>query len=144
MLIKIWAASWQNQQNGMCAQRRLRSVVWSETFYYILSALQRPWSDWADAGLIWVFTGRIYLFFCFVMRRLIIFFLMLKWHIDVHVSAYIFYAHNMSFIYKTAFYLLIFLLLGAGLYYLSFYVDVTSTSKEIKLHSNRRLPCASC
>ena len=23
---KIWAASWQNQQNGMCAQRRLRSA----------------------------------------------------------------------------------------------------------------------
>ena len=26
----IWATSWQNQQNGMCAQRRL-------------------WSDWASA-----------------------------------------------------------------------------------------------
>ena len=24
--ICIWAASWQNQQNGMCAQRRLRSA----------------------------------------------------------------------------------------------------------------------
>ena len=24
--IAIWAASWQNQQNGMCAQRRLRSA----------------------------------------------------------------------------------------------------------------------
>ena len=23
---QIWAASWQNQQNGMCAQRRLRSA----------------------------------------------------------------------------------------------------------------------
>ena len=26
----IWAASWQNQQNGMCAQRRLRSAWASE------------------------------------------------------------------------------------------------------------------
>ena len=25
-IIAIWAASWQNQQNGMCAQRRLRSA----------------------------------------------------------------------------------------------------------------------
>ena len=24
--LKIWAASWQNQQSGMCAQRRLRSA----------------------------------------------------------------------------------------------------------------------
>ena len=23
---EIWAASWQNQQNGLCAQRRLRSA----------------------------------------------------------------------------------------------------------------------
>ena len=23
----IWAASWQNQQNGMCAQRRFRSAI---------------------------------------------------------------------------------------------------------------------
>ena len=26
LLIWIWAASWQNQRNGMCAQRRLRSA----------------------------------------------------------------------------------------------------------------------
>ena len=26
MVKDIWAASWQNQQNGMCAQRRLRSA----------------------------------------------------------------------------------------------------------------------
>ena len=24
--IEIWAATWQNQQNGMCAQQRLRSA----------------------------------------------------------------------------------------------------------------------
>ena len=36
----IWAASWQYQQNGMCAQRRLRSA----------------WTS-AQSGLIWVFAG---------------------------------------------------------------------------------------
>ena len=29
-LLHIWAAEWQNQQNGMCAQRRLRSA-WAST-----------------------------------------------------------------------------------------------------------------
>ena len=60
----IWAASWQNQQNGMCAKRRLRSA-WrhlpslikvftirmkkSCVLSYPLSAQRRLWSDWADA-----------------------------------------------------------------------------------------------
>ena len=59
-----WAASWQNQQNGMCAQRRLRSA-WASAqsdqslrcprmkkawvLSYPLSAQRRLWSDWADA-----------------------------------------------------------------------------------------------
>ena len=52
-----WAASWQNQQNGMCAQRRLRSA-WASvavrmmkhwTLNYILSAQWKLWSVWADA-----------------------------------------------------------------------------------------------
>ena len=30
--LSIWAASWQNQQNGMCAQRRLR-LAWAPTRY---------------------------------------------------------------------------------------------------------------
>ena len=39
----IWASAWQNQQNGMCAQRRFRSgwgirPVWSES---LLSAWRR-------------------------------------------------------------------------------------------------------
>ena len=57
----IWAASWQNQQNGICAQRRLRSAWasaqsdqsslsawWSLVLSYPLSAQRRLWSDWAD------------------------------------------------------------------------------------------------
>ena len=53
----IWAASWQNQQNGMCAQRRLRSA-WSESLlsaWWKLGPLathwvhSKDWSDWADA-----------------------------------------------------------------------------------------------
>ena len=42
-----WAASWQNQQNGMCAQRRLRSA-WASVQYdqsYPLSAQRRLCSD---------------------------------------------------------------------------------------------------
>ena len=57
------AASWQNQQNGLCAQQRLRSARASASlirvftvcmkkawfFSYSLRAKQRLWSDWADA-----------------------------------------------------------------------------------------------
>ena len=58
-----WAASWQNQQNGLCAQRILRSA-WASTslirvfavrmkkawvLSYPLSAQQRLGSDWANA-----------------------------------------------------------------------------------------------
>ena len=59
--LTIGAASWQNQQNDMCAQQRLRTA-WSSAQYdqslrmkkawvrsYPLSAKRRPWSDWADA-----------------------------------------------------------------------------------------------
>ena len=67
-----WAASCQNQQNGMCAQRRLRPV-WASAqsdqslhcpheeswvLSYPLSAQRRLWSDWAMPWLIWVFAGR--------------------------------------------------------------------------------------
>ena len=31
-VVQIWAASWQNQQNGMCAQRRLRSACASAQY----------------------------------------------------------------------------------------------------------------
>ena len=84
-LIIIWAASWQNQQNGICAQRRLRSAwasapVWSASS---LSAWRKlgslathwahseDWSDWADAQadlcLRWAHNHIV----GFVMRRFI-------------------------------------------------------------------------
>ena len=58
---RIWAASWQNQQNGMCAQRRLRSA-WASaqsdqsslSLWRKLGSLpthlahSEDWSDWAD------------------------------------------------------------------------------------------------
>ena len=58
----IWATSWQSQQNGMCAQQRLRSG-WASSLIrvfvvrlkkarilsYPLSAQRRLWSDLADA-----------------------------------------------------------------------------------------------
>ena len=48
------AASWHNQQNGMCAQRRLRSdwavrMKRAWVLSYPLSAQRRLWSDLADA-----------------------------------------------------------------------------------------------
>ena len=81
-----WATSWQNQQNGMCTLRRLRSAwafrpVWSEfavrmkkawVLSYPLSAQQILWSDWADAqadqSLRWAHSH----FVGFVMRQLIL------------------------------------------------------------------------
>ena len=58
----ICSALWQNQQNGICAQRRLKSACASaqsdqsavlmkkpRVLSYPLSAQLRLWSDWADA-----------------------------------------------------------------------------------------------
>ena len=80
----IWAASWQNQQNGMCAQRRLRSVWASAQSHQ--SSLCAQWvakdpsclhADSKDSDqtgrmprLIWVFAGRTCHFVGFVMKRL--------------------------------------------------------------------------
>ena len=66
-----WAASWQNQQNGMCAQRRLRSAWDAKKWPKVSSCGQQGlWSDWAELRLIWVFAGRTGNFVCFVMGRL--------------------------------------------------------------------------
>ena len=82
--ILIWAASRQNQQNGMCTQRRLRSAWASPSLIrvfavrmkkawvlsYPLSAQRKLWSDWADAQadlrLCWVHSHLV----GFVMRGL--------------------------------------------------------------------------
>ena len=78
----IWAASWQNVQNGMCAQRRLRSALASTQFD------QSSLSAWAKLGslaihwvhcegsdqtgrmprLIWVFAGRTVILFVLSCR----------------------------------------------------------------------------
>ena len=49
-----WAAAWQNQQNDLCAQRRLRSARYDQRLhcaFFMLSSCgqQRLWSDWANA-----------------------------------------------------------------------------------------------
>ena len=68
--LSILAASWQNRQNGMCAQRRLRSAkAWVLSLPF--SALQRPWSAGRMPRLIGVFAGRTCCFFRFVTMRLI-------------------------------------------------------------------------
>ena len=78
----VWAASWHNQQNGKCAQRRLTSA-WAVrpvrflavrmqkpwVLSYPLSAQRRLWSAWASSWS--VFGGRTDHFVGFVMRRLI-------------------------------------------------------------------------
>ena len=81
--IQIWAASWQNQQNGMCAssedsdqsERRLRST-WasaqsdqsSQSPWRKLGSLATHWADsedsdqtWRMPRLIWVFAGRTFI-----------------------------------------------------------------------------------
>ena len=57
-----WAASWQNQQNGLCTQQRLRSAwastqsdqsllcaQWVAKDPTFLCEHSEDWSDWADA-----------------------------------------------------------------------------------------------
>ena len=77
----IWATTWQNQQNGLCAQQRLRSV-WvsarsdqsSLSTWRNLESLATHWSHSKDSDqtrqmprLIRVFTGRTCYFVGFVM-----------------------------------------------------------------------------
>ena len=74
----IWATSWQNQQNSMCAQQRLRSAQSDQSprcpAWRKLGSLathwahSEDWSDWADAG---VFSGHTCHFVGFVMRSVI-------------------------------------------------------------------------
>ena len=76
----IWASSWQNQQNGMCAQRRLRPV-WSESSlsaWRKLGSLATHWAHSKDSDqtgqmprLIWVFAGCTCHYAGFVTRWLI-------------------------------------------------------------------------
>ena len=80
-----WAAAWQNQQNDLCTQRRLRSA-WasaqsdqsSVSAWRKLGSLATYWAYSKDSDqtgqmprLIWVFAGRTGQFVGFVMRRLI-------------------------------------------------------------------------
>ena len=67
-----WAASWQNQQNGMCAQRRLRSAWTSAQFDQSSLSAWRKLESWTTLWVhsedsdqtgrmprvIWVFAGR--------------------------------------------------------------------------------------
>ena len=81
-----WAISWQNKQNGMCAQRRQRSTFFQPLAVYSLRcshekkvlSLATHWAHSEDSDqtgwmprLIWVFAGRTCHFVGFVMRWLI-------------------------------------------------------------------------
>ena len=58
-IVAIWAASWQNQRNDLCAQRRLKSSAqfdqslqcaqWKAEDPSFLHADSKDWSDWADS-----------------------------------------------------------------------------------------------
>ena len=77
----IWVASWQNQQNGMCAQRRLRSAWATAQFdqsslsaWRSIGSSATHWAHSEDSDqtgrmprLIWVFVGRTCHFVRFVM-----------------------------------------------------------------------------
>ena len=79
-----WAASWRNQQSGMCAQHRLRSA-WASaqsdqsslSAWRKLGSLATHWAHSEDSDqtermprLIWVFAGHTCHFLGFVMRWL--------------------------------------------------------------------------
>ena len=79
-----WATSWQNHQNGMCAQQRLRSA-WASaqseqsslSAWRKFGSLATHWANREDSDqtgrmprLIWVFAGRTCHFVGFVTRRL--------------------------------------------------------------------------
>ena len=109
-----WIASWHNQQNGMCAQRRLRSAgasaqsdqsslsAWRKLgslATYPLSAQRRLWSDWANApadlSLCWVHSyfvvlswGR-FLYLRFVNRFIGVDVLFVWLLHDLHIVSYI-------------------------------------------------------
>ena len=77
-----WAASWQNQQNGMCTQQRQISLgirpVWSESSlsaWRKLESLATHWVHSKDSDqtgrmprLIWVFAGRTLILWVFLCR----------------------------------------------------------------------------
>ena len=79
----IWTATWQNQQNDLCAQRRLWSAWKSAQSDQSLhcpheGTLSTHWAHSEDSDqtgrmprLIWVFAGRTCHFVSFVMWRLI-------------------------------------------------------------------------
>ena len=83
----MWAALWQNQQNGMCAQRRLSSAwAFAQSDQSSLSAWRKLVSlatNWAHSEssdqtgrmprLIWVFAGHTWHFIGFVTRRPILY-----------------------------------------------------------------------
>ena len=81
LFVRIWAASWQNQQNGMCAPRKFRSAWASaQTDQSSLctqgvakdpSFLHVDSEDSDQTGRIWVFVGRTCHLVGFVMRCLI-------------------------------------------------------------------------
>ena len=111
--IYIWAASWQNQQNDLRAQRRLRSAwasaqsdqslrcaQWVAKDPRFLHADSELWSDWADAqtdlGLRWAHSQ----FVGFVMRWLI-----LTLHMCMHESISIEELPLFSYVVTTAWWL---------------------------------------
>ena len=67
LIMCIWAISWQNQQYGICTQRRLRSAWASSQSDQSLRCDQTGQMP----RLIWVFAGRTCHFVGFIMRWLI-------------------------------------------------------------------------
>ena len=84
----IWAASWQNQQNYLCAQQRLRSAWHLPSLIrvfavrtkkhlvlsYPLSTQRRLWSDWAIAQAILSLrcAHRSFCWFCHAVAHMVL------------------------------------------------------------------------
>ena len=83
----LWPASWQNQQNDLCAQPRLRSAWAPPSLFriftvlikkywvlsYLLTALTEDWSDWVDAqaDLSLCSAHRSFCWFCHEMAHIL-------------------------------------------------------------------------
>ena len=66
LCLNNWAASWQNQQNGMCTQSDLLCALWVAKDHTVLHANSKDWSDWADAQVDLSLRWRTYHYVCFI------------------------------------------------------------------------------
>ena len=76
---KIWAASWQNQQNDCASAQSDLSLPWAKDLSFLHADSEDSDQTERMPRLIWVFTGRTCHFVGFVMMRLNYVLTILRW-----------------------------------------------------------------